>query len=63
MTNNDRYPEKVDPTPDQENDLPILKPWITPDFTLLGDLKNAQVGNGNATDFKLKGSKNPPGQS
>jgi len=55
--------EKTGPTSDQESDLPVLKPWITPQFTLVGDLKNAQVGQGTPTDFKLKGAKNPPGQS
>ena len=63
MTNSDRYPEKVASASDQENDLPILKPWITPEFTLVGDPKNAHVGQGAKTDFKLKGAHNPPGQS
>ena len=39
------------------------KPWSKPVFSIISDLSKAQVGRGVPTDFKLKGAKNPPGQS
>jgi hypothetical protein len=38
------------------------KAWTLPRLTHLADLSQAKVGRGAATDFKLKGFKNPPGQ-
>ncbi len=44
----------------QSNEKPARKPWITPTFTLVGDLKDAQVGGGVMIDFN-NGDFKPPG--
>ncbi len=41
----------------------VRKLWVTPAFTMIGELKDAKVNNKNPKiDFKRKGNKNPPGQ-
>ncbi len=47
----------------QGKEKPARKPWITPTFTLVGDLKDAQNGNGAAVDFKFAGVHGAPGGS
>ncbi len=47
----------------QGEEKPARKPWITPSFTPVGDLKDAQNGNGAAVDFKFAGVHGAPGNT
>ncbi len=61
MNDNEQEPSNDKNPAEQKDEKPARKPWITPTFTLVGDLKDAQNSRGTPADFILKGAHNPPG--
>ncbi len=62
MNEDEQEPQNAKNNSRPDNEKSARKPWITPTFTLVGDLKDAQNSRGTPTDFILKGAHNPPGQ-